>query len=648
MISRNALAWLLVAQLLLILPHSLRMPLWIVATFVICAGWRMMVYQGRWSLPGKWLKWGLAIMAGAGILVSYGNPLGVEPTVALLIAGFSLKLLEVSQQRDVYLLLFLGYFVAITQFLFSQDLLVVLYMLLPVWALTAALVAVHQRQFVSFHLHSGKKAGLIFLQALPLMLVLYLIFPRFEALWQVPLPSHQAQTGMSDSFSPGDISELSLSDKLAFRVSFDGDLPAAKQLYWRGMVMSHFDGRRWSAVEQTMSPEPIEPEGESWRYRVILEPSHQPWLFSLTPAISSTNGVLTGYGHSLRFKTQVYERIQYTVNSYPRSRRSPVINLQERQRELQLPRRGNEQARVLAKQLYGQAKNEQEYVRRVLQLFRQQNFYYTLKPPRLGVDSIDDFLFTHRRGFCGHYASSFVFLMRAAGLPARVVGGYQGGEVNPISRTVLVHQFDAHAWAEVWLPGLGWQSFDPTAMVAPERIENGIEQALAEEFLADTPLSPLKYRHWDWLNTLRLRWDALGYYWHSWVLQYRGQQQLELLEHILGQLTATRLVIFMTSSFAVVLALVALSSLRRQGRKTSSPAVVSYKKLCDKLAKKGVPRAEGEGPIDYARRVSSQCPEYSLAIQNATRAFVMLSYQPLTAAQQQSLLKLLKRELRAF
>lgn len=651
-IPRHALGWLLAAQLALIAPHVQRLPIWIALAWLICACWRVRVFQGRWSLPRGPVK-ALAGAAGfAGIYFSYGNWFGLEPTVALLIAGFSFKLAEASRRRDAYLLLFLGYFVALTEFLFEQGVGIVLYMLLPLLLLTTALLALQQREPLRFSLRPLRAASALSAQALPLMLLLFLVFPRLAPLWQVPLPgAGGATTGISDRLAPGDIAQLSQSDALAFRAHFAAAPPPRADLYWRALVFEVFDGRAWQAAAGGDRPLRASAgddlPGPVLDYEVYLEPTRQRWLFALQRPLPADAKTLLTADYRLLAPDAVYEKFLYRVRSYPAALQEVELSEARRRFNLRLPANNNPRSREWALRLRAESVSDGEFIARVLAEFRRQSFVYTLKPPPLGANGIDAFLFGTRRGFCEHYAASFAFLMRAAGVPARVVVGYQGGEINPRNGTVLLHQFDAHAWVEVWLPGRGWLRIDPTAAVAPERIEKGLDSAVdAAEFLEQTPFSAQRYRRLGWLNDLRLRLDAVNYWWTRWVLNYRGDTQGEVLQTLLGDINSLRVGMLLLGGGALALGLLALVLLARDGAPRRPPEQRLYRRFCRRLARRGYPRPAGMAPRDYARWVLAQQPRWR-AVAEVTDVFEALSYRPLQPAQRRLLLKTMARALQA-
>lgn len=634
-IPRNALGWAILSMFTLVLPHIERIPPWVLAVYLVAAFWRIMVYRGRWSFPRWPVKLGLIFAGFAGILLSFRSLVGLEPTVALLLTAFALKLLELAERKDAYVLLFLGYFVVLTEFLFSQDLLIVLLCLLNVIIVTTALVALHRPGDNSFNLRPMRQAAVMVLQAAPLMLVLFFLFPRIGPLWTVPIKSQQAKTGMSEFMSPGDVSRLSRSGEVAFRVAFDGEVPPQSELYWRGLVMSRLRQGTWSALNFYEAPASERRQnrpqvlGEPLRYSIIMQPTQQRWLYGLRYARSSSSGVMHSADYRMFRPVLIEDDYLYQVRSWPDTVLEPELSAWRRRIELALPEGDNPRTRQLAARLVAESAGPEEVVQRALSLFRSEPFVYTLQPPLLPQsDRMDAFLFDTRRGFCEHYASAFVIMMRAAGVPARVVAGYQGGEVNPVNGTVIVHQFDAHAWAEVWLAGQGWVRVDPTAAVAPERIERGLEDALAEEgsFLADSPLSPLRYRKIDLINQLRLRYDALTYSWQAWVVGFDADKQFDLLKSVFGDFSARKFALALLGSWALVLIPVAALLLLRRKTHALSRLDRLYLGFCQRLEKMGVAREAGEAPQDFARRAQQQLPRLAQQIADVTRRYDQLAY----------------------
>jgi len=634
-IPRNALAWSIICLFAVVAPHAARLPVWVLLVYVLAVVWRVMIYRGRWSFPSWWVKVVMTLTGAFGVFAWYGTVIGLEPTVALLLTAFALKLIELAYRKDAYVLLFLGYFICITEFLFSQDLLITLYSVLCVVLITTALVALHQPGEHRFNRGTIKLATVMLLQAMPLMIVIFFLFPRFGPLWSVPIKSNAATSGMSDNMRPGDVASLSQSGEVAFRAKFEGEIPPVSELYWRGLVFSKFENGAWSSLgyydvppEHRRAPD-IEPTGEALAYSIIMEPTQQNWLYSMRYARSSSPGVMQAPDYRLFSPNVVEAELMYRVRSWPDTSLDTQLQDWRRGVETKLPPKGNSRTRVLAQQMHEQAGSDEDFVASVIAMFRQEAFYYTLQPGLLSsLNAMDEFLFESRRGFCEHYAAAFVTMMRAANVPARVVAGYQGGEVNPVNRTVIVHQFDAHAWAEVWLPDKGWVQVDPTAAVAPDRIEWGLERAVAQEgsFLADAPLSAIRYRDIPLINRLRLEYDALTYRWQSWVVGFNSEEQFDLLHRWMGQVSTAKFAAVLIGSWVLVILPVAFSLLRRRQVRILREEDKLYRQFCDRLAKAGLVRAVGETPEQFAQRASTALPAFAPILSEITRLYTRLSY----------------------
>ena len=654
-IPRNALVWIIIAQFALLIPHLSRIPVWISLVYLLIAAHRIMVYHGRWWFPGGGLKALLALSCFIGIFFSYRSLIGLEPTVALLLAAFALKLIELAERKDAYLLLFLAYFVCLTEFLFSQELSVALYMLLVVLIITTALIALHQPQEHAFTRSTLQRSAVILAQSFPLMLVLFLVFPRIEPLWSVPLLRHTAKTGVSDFMSPGDISSLSHSDEVAFRVQFEGNIPDLSELYWRGLVFSRLEEGAWRRLRWSETPVqgrsvkvPEHLRGRTLEYSIIQEPSQQNWLYSLRYATTDNPGIVNASDYRLHSPMVLESQKYYSVKSWLDVPLELELSAWRREVETQLPPAGNPLTRKLAQRLYHEAGGmTRAFALAVLDMFTSGEYYYTLKPPLLGDDDMDEFLFQSKQGFCEHYAAAFVYMMRAAGIPARVVAGYQGGEINPINGTVIVHQFDAHAWGEIWEPGHGWTRVDPTAAIAPERIDWGLEMALREEgsFLAGSLLSPLRYRNIAWINHARLQLDALNYRWRRLVLDFDSDDQYRLLDGLLGGVTPVRIGLFVGLIWLVVLLPVSFYLIRGHGRKRLDPATRLYLEFCRKLRRAALQRDDAEAPGDYAQRVGSLRPDLASDVHSISGLYDSLNYRGVESEQG---LELRRRQVRQF
>jgi transglutaminase-like putative cysteine protease len=624
-LRRGAIYSLLAAFLVVCAPHVQRLPAWVSVAVAAMVAWRVWLLHGGRRLPSKWILLVLAMLGTAGVLVSFGPMLGRDASVALLACMASLKAMELRTQRDAMVLLCLGYFLIITNFLYSQTIATALFMLGVMAWLTATLVSLQDRNRRLGWRGAARTAAVLLLQASPLMLVLFVLFPRVQGpIFGIPQATSAGVTGLSDHMSPGDLSNLGLSDEVAFRVQFQSPAPRPSELYWRGPVLWDFDGRTWSAGELTHSvlPRP-ETRGEPLHYAVTLEPHSMRWMFAIDLPVRLPAGAMLSADYQLLSMRPVRNRMRYEISSnlgYRYGLRESPATLE---RALRLPRGFNPRAVELAGTLRARSASDAQMVDNALNLFRTQLFFYTLVPPPLGRHSVDEFLFDTRRGFCEHYASAFVFLMRAAGVPARVVTGYQGGEMNPLGNYLIVRQSEAHAWAEVWLQGAGWVRVDPTAAVSPARVEVGIAAAVPR-----TDPLPLSVRgDVEWLRQARLTWDATANAWNQWVLGYTPDRQVRLLESAGVKAPSWRtiaLLLFVgTALVALVLASVVLLRLRAMPR---DPVQVSWLQFCRKLARLGCVRKPGEGPLDFAARAAAARPAAAEQIRAIARLYVELRY----------------------
>jgi transglutaminase-like putative cysteine protease len=478
------------------------------------------------------------------------------------------------------------------------------------------------------------------LQALPVMLILFVLFPRIAGpLWKLPEDGRGASTGLSDTMSPGDVTNLSKSDEVAFRVEFDGPPPPADALYWRGPVLADYDGRTWRQLKVASSAPTVEAIGDPVRYSVLLEPHNQRWLFALDVPLAAPPGARADGALTLLAATQVHERQRYTVHSSPQYRLDPSLSPDMRRHYLSLPSHAHPKARALAAEWRARGLSDGEIVGAAAAFFRSQPFVYTLRPAPLPLDPVDQFLFETQRGFCEHYASAFTVLMRAAGVPARVVTGYQGGELNPLGDYMIVRQSDAHAWTEVWLEGHGWTRLDPTALVAPHRIERGLADAVP----AGDPV-PFLARSGGLLKALNLQWDAVNNGWNRWVLGYGPELQRQVLARAgLGDWLETAAALAV--AIAVALSVTAILLLR-QRVPDADPLAADYARFCRKLERQGLGRRPSEGPQAYAARVASARPELAAQVEAITHLYTRLRYGGQSAERAERLQ--LRRYIREF
>lgn len=640
-IPRSSLTLLLLSQGAVIAPHLPRMAAWTLLIWGACVLWRLLIHQGRWGYPSALTKGAFVILAGVGVGISHGIQFSLDPAVALLIIAFALKLLEMRNRRDALVVIFLGYFIIATGFLFEQGILITMYQLLAVLVVTAALVALHQSWNRPRPLASLRTAGIILLQAVPLTIVIFVFFPRIAPLWSVPLPDASTRTGLSEDMTPGSITQLGRSRGLAFRVEFEGAPPPTPGLYWRVMTYSTYEDGTWrqgassDLLEQPVhwvgaSAEPgwvrqlrasIPDDAETIRYTVLAEPTYRPWLYALDLARPLTRS--TGLGRDFRVVHYgpISQRFRYEVES----RRTALdVELADwyQLRETSLPARGNPRTRAFVAERREQHDTPREFALSLLQYFAREPFHYTLNPPPLGRDDIDEFLFDSRRGFCGHYASAFVYMMRLAGVPARIVAGYQGGEFNPVGNHMAVRQYDAHAWAEIWVEGEGWVRFDPTMAVAPDRIELGAEAAFAdneEEAAFGSFAGSRLWRRWDLLAEAIYFIESLEHRWNVMVVSYDANLQSRLLRDLLGEVTPLRVAIAAASAAALAILIATLGALPGLLRRRRPPLLRWHDSFCEVFARAGVPRRPSETPRHYGRRLQAHFPELAEDIEVLTQ-----------------------------
>jgi transglutaminase-like putative cysteine protease len=623
-LSLRSTLWALAALVLVAAPHAERLPLWLSSlTAAICV-WRVYLARTRLDLPSRWLLILIVCAAAAGIYLQYRTLFGREAGVALLVLMVSLKLLETRTQRDGIVLVFMSYFLVITNFLYSQSIPTALYLLACVWLITAAMIGLQYVREHAGYRHQLRAAGIMLMQSVPLMLVLFLLFPRVQGpLWGLPSDAASSVTGLSETMSPGTINKLALSDDVAFRATFEGAAPRQNQLYWRGPVMWDFDGRTWRIARYIRASLRYDAVDTPVRYAVTLEPHNQRWLFALDlpgklpPRTSATSDF------QLLSAVPINNRLRYEMESYLKYEFGRDDDAWQREQALHLPAGFNPRTIAYARTLRARFASNQELVQEVLTAFRREKFVYTLEPPLLGTHTTDEFLFDTRAGFCEHYASAFVILMRAAGIPARVVTGYLGGEMNPLGNYMIVRQSDAHAWAEIWQSGKGWIRIDPTQTAAPARAESGLAAAVPSKgtsaFFArgDNPI----------LHRLRLTLDSAANAWNQWVLGYNIDRQREFLSRAgFDDATWRSLAIAIVVATTLITLLLALSTLALRRRQARDPVTRAYEAFCASLARAGHARRSAEGPVDFASRLTAARPDISDTVSAITRLYVNLRY----------------------
>lgn len=661
-IPRAALSWIIASVILVILPQTLRMPVWVSVIALVCIGWRVLIYAGKLNYPGRPLRVAIVVFT---LLVSASQirdlGVGLDSAASLLALGFVFKLIEMRYKRDIYVVISLCFVMVMVAFLYSQSVVSTIYIASSIVVILGAMVAMNRSTLIPDTSGTARLALKIALQAIPLTIVLFVVFPRIAPLWAVPLQSATNSTGVTDEMSPGDISQLGRSGNLAFRVKFQNTVPPLHEnLYWRGLVLEDFDGETWRRTRNSSSysvasqlanfqyswEDRVRTQGEPITYNIILEPTQQPWVFGLHLAEPVSNNLFQSRNFELFNNGLITQRLSYDLRSFRDNQTDVILLNSARNRSLELPEEGNNRSLEFARSLRATVGSDRDFVYAVLAYFQQNPFFYTLNPPLLGDNRVDEFLFDTQSGFCEHYASSFAFLMRAAGIPARVVIGYQGAEYNRFEDYMMVYQYNAHAWNEVWLEGEGWVRFDPTGAVSPERIELGVEAALRDDpsFLQESLLSRVTRGNMDWINTLRLRLDAIEYEWNRRVVNYDEEVQFEMFQRLFGEVTDRKVLLLLFTLAGIVIVGIALSVIRFEPRSRRAPVNRLYRQLSSELERIHLGRYKGEGPLHYCQRVSEAQPAIAELMHEVTRLYLNLNYcgNEISADEARQQLKLIK------
>lgn len=643
--NRRLLPLIALQQLLLVLALWPQLQIWIVAVGALTLSVRaMMLWRGWRAPPARALA--LLAITGALLLAWQWRALDTLPVlINLLWLGYSLKIIEVRRERDIEQVLLLAFFLIALALVQHQSMGWTLAMAGALWlAVTALVTAVAPEQKQPW-----RSAGGSLLLALPLLLTLFLVLPRLPPLWQMPTTS-RALSGLSEEVAPGDISELVNSSELAFRVTFADGPPPANERYFPVMRQELFDGQRWrlsAGIRQWQQAQPMQTAPlqasagvlPSASYEVIAEPQRHRWTLALPRPRVVSGPVQVSPLTSLYRRDRGDQRISYRVTSAPTA---PKADLAARRLNLQLPPAGNPRARAHALALAARYPDRAALASALLDEFRREPFYYTLQPPLLGPDGVDDFLFNSRRGFCGHYAMATAFVLRAASIPARLVTGYLGGEWNPRGNYLEVHQFDAHAWVEYLNEQDDWQRLDPTAAVAPQRIEGGMTAALSDEFTAADPLSLQRYRNWALLNQLRWWGANLDYQWTRRVLNYDAAllwQQVGARWPVLASHTAWLIL-------ACLLAMATLVGTLLLWPGRAPPQQRLWRPLRRRAARLGWQPAEGESLASWCARLGSLVPLLARPLERCAWLYRRWRYAPLSPRQRQRVWQQLQRRLR--
>jgi len=620
-VTGRDLGWLCGCLIFVMAPHAMRVPWWLTALSMCLFGWRAYVAISQRRLPSVWILVGVALLGMLAIGLEYRTIFGRASGIALLMVLAGLKLLEMRTHRDATMVVFLCYFLVLTNFLYTQSIPTAVIMFGALVAITGALVsfsAPHRSALADL-----RTAGLLLMHAIPIAAVLFVLFPRVQGpLWGMPQDAYSGVTGLTDTMSPGTLSQLSVSDAIAFRALFKGRAPSPRQLYWRGPVLWDFDGRTWRTGPRRWRTADEVTGGEArFEYSVVLEPHNRNWLFALETAASlPPNSWLSNDGQVMS-NSEIRNRMRYDMVSLAGGRRGGEETQGSLARATILPSNFNPRTLALAQEWRRTIGNDDAILRHAIGWLRDQRFIYTLLPPALGRDSVDEFLFDTKRGFCEHFSSAFVVLMRAAGVPARVVTGYQGGEFNPLDGYVTVRQSEAHAWAEVYVQARGWVRVDPTAVSVPGRVDSG----MANSVPSGDPVPFMMRADLAWLKSMRYNWEALTNRWNLWVLGYNTDRQREFLARIgFSDADWRNLATMLLTTVGLIIVVLLAWSLKRLVR--PDPVQQLWLAFCRKLAAAGVERDPHEGPRDFTARAAQRFPHLASTIVAVGEHYIALRY----------------------
>ena len=639
--SQSPLLWVCAASAAAILLDASQVAAWITIVALGLIGWRLAAIRRAARLPGGIVRIALGLALVAAVFAQFHTLNGLAPGTAMLMLMATIKLLETRSRRDQYVVIGGALFLLLAACLDRQDLpLLPLYCLEALLCCSALAVVAYQpgtdtKAFpapANVPAPSGLRtrealalAARTLLYALPLSVLLFLFFPRLPGHFWAVQSADDALTGLGDTLTPGSITQLTFSYDIAFRVRFDGRPPAPAERYWRGPVMHEFDGSTWKAGWYVSgAPQQLDCVSRPYRYRIFLEPTSRHWWLALDTVMGSPSpSVRYTPDYQLIAAQPVSRPLSYSAVSCAQARSLAPLSRAAQLEDTQLPPSLNPRTAALALRLRRHSVSDAAFIQAVLAFLHTGGFTYSLTPPPLGSNPVDDFLFHTRSGFCGHYASAFVDMMRAAGVPARVVTGYLGGQLNPYDGTFIVRQSDAHAWAEVWLQGRGWTRVDPTSVVAPGRLDHDIL-----DLLPTTVSAPERLVHaWPWLGRALERWEALNGWWNDSVINFNYRSQLDLLAALGFRSPELRDAGW--SFAAALLAWLAWVSWQFGTEPRPPPPDRlgrAYGRLCRKLARKGLARAPHQGPLAYAQLIIGLRPDLATRVQPLLEQYAELRF----------------------
>ncbi|NCC25059.1 MAG: DUF3488 domain-containing protein [Deltaproteobacteria bacterium] len=622
---------LLLAFAASLLGHLGHLPAWIIVFCMAAGTWFFL-----WSLKlvpqvPRWLRLILTLAACAAAVLTSGRFVGRDVGAAMLALMLSLKLLEFGRSSDRRFILFISLFLSVTALLFAKTLPMTGYAMICSGLILTLVVRLEQTGPDTAS--AARTTALLMLQALPLAAILFLVFPRIQGgLWGVAAPAAGASTGLTDTLAPGSINFLAFSPSVAARVKFSGPVPPSRQRYFRALVLNSFDGMAWTPGWRVESRRGLPPPTERIEdisgpidYEITVEFDHTEFLPALDLPMAASGNAVLSEGFLVRPRRPPVDTFRFRARSATIYRTGPSGPPNQ---ALQLPETGFPQARTLAAAWRGMP--PQEIVRAALDLIRREEFIYTLSPPLLEDEPVDRFLFETRQGYCEHFASSFAVLMRAAGVPARVVVGFQGGEINPLTEFLVLRASDAHAWTEVWYEGRGWVRIDPTSAVAPDRIELGMQATFPQSDLPLIAQGEAPAFVAQGVRGLRIGLDAVNTFWQQWVLDYSGRRQMELLKRLkldrgdwLGVLARVGIVLVTGLG---ILGLAVLWRLRPN--RDSDPVRRAMNRFRTRLTRAGLSTPDWAGPRDLSRMIVLARPDLGPEAGRILELYEALRYTP--------------------
>jgi hypothetical protein len=636
-IPRRPLLWL-AAALLFTLPSMFgSLAKWVPCVFLVALAMKFWMEPRGYRLRLATLKLLLALAALFAIFASYGSLKSIEPGVSLLVVLMSLKLLEAHTAREFQVMVLIGWVLCLCGFFLSQEFQIAVCLLTSFALLLVALIQFHRGSSRGVFWPPLGTACRILVQAAPLVVLFFILFPRINTGLRVDFRAgHSGNTGFTDRLSPGSIAALANSSDIAFRAEFPGEATAPRgPMYWRGLVMWHCDGMEWRAPSVPVSISRLDRQfsrAKPVRQRITLAPHGARWMFALDRPFEIPAGSILARGDYLWSVQTIRKARRYEVVS------SSVVAIKEltpgeRREALEIPSSISPPVRELAQSWTKESSNPRAVVNDALQFFRAGDFRYSLSPGEYGKNDLEQFLFHRRVGFCEHYAASFATLMRLAGIPARVIVGYLGGEYNDLAHFFLVRQADTHAWCEVWLPETGWTRVDPTSVVAPgrasldlnsfleRRIASGQMDARRSAFLTQLARSAL-------FTNARLALETLSYEWDTRLLAFDADVQEVLLDSMGLANRGAFVLIVEILIVAVALLVIYFGWMQLRTRAPGDRVKALYERFCQRAARLGVRRDPWEGPSDFARRAALLLPNESERIRQISNTYIGLRYAP--------------------